>query len=650
MSLRDLANTTSSIDDFGDQPTDGGNEPPPPVRASDALANAMLDDVLTPRLRRLLTSPSSLIVIKTTDAAMAELLDRHLNELEKTRIVEAFSEPHKSGGKLEPRGRAELRMLERGQSVILISQDPERILVPEALATADAVIDVSAPGLAVVRKVIRAVTGKNVRGLQQADINGLSIHEIIAAIRPNLSPRQCLNNLRRGAQARQAPTSTSTAIPLEDLALTKIVSNWAFETLRVMGKVAGGELDASALPYACLEGPPGCGKTTLASSLAHSAGWTFVGTSVGSWFAESGGHLGDVIRAARKFFDALALAGGPVVGLIDEIDSLPSRAAIDADHGSWWTPVITFVLTEIDRLRKSGRPILLIAATNHGDRLDTALTRAGRLERRVSVLLPDEGERRAMFGKLLGDRIEAKGLATLARLAVEATPAQIGSWCGAAIAAAQSRNRSLSLRDLVELIAPSGQRSTDLDRAIALHEAGHAIAARELDLPVLEISIIGAADGVGGWVNTRLDDRLMTRDRVERLATVMLAGRAADTVLGHGPHAGAANDIENVNALLRAAMLDFGLYGSLTNGSNTDLRNFEGPGMSFWSVIRAETKRALDRATKIVDHRRDDIFKLVDILLVERVVTGDGLTEILTTDTPDTDPEVDSAAYPVRRP
>lgn len=653
MSLRDRANTTSSIDDFDDQPTDNGNEAPPPVRTSAALANAMLDAALTPRLRRLLASSAILIVIKTVDAATAELLDHYLSTLERGRTIESFTESHKSGGKREPRGRAELTMLERGHSVVLISQDPDRIIVPEALASADAVIDVPAPGLALVRQVIRVVTGKVVRGLQDADIGGLEIYDIITAIRPNLTPRQCVKNLRRAADMRRVSPGTNGAIPLHDLALTKVVSDWAGDTVEIMNKVASGELGASALPYACLEGPPGCGKTTVAASLARSAEWGFVDTSVGSWFAESGGHLGDVIRAARKFFDALAHADGPVVGLIDEIDSLPNRAAIDADHSSWWTPVITFVLTEIDRLRKSGKPILLIAATNHADRLDTALVRAGRLERRISVLLPDQGERRAMFGKLLGSKIADKGLSTLARLSVGATPARIGRWCRAAMAAAESGNRSLALRDLIDLIAPADQRSSDMDRAIALHEAGHAIVAHELGLPVAEISIIGTGGGVGGWVHTAQDDRLMTRDGVERLVAMMLAGRAADSVLGDGPHAGAASDIETVNALLRTAMLEFGLYDSLTTGPNTDLRNFGSPGTSFWNVVRTETDRALGRATEIIERRRSDVFKLIEALLAERVVTGDRLAEILKTDTrvpSHTDSDIGEADCSVRRP
>lgn len=221
------------------------------------------------------------------------------------------------------------------------------------------------------------------------------------------------------------------------------------------------------------------------------------------------------------------------------------------------------------------------------------------------------------------------------------------------MAAAESGNRSLALRDLIDLIAPADQRSSDMDRAIALHEAGHAIVAHELGLPVAEISIIGTGGGVGGWVHTAQDDRLMTRDGVERLVAMMLAGRAADSVLGDGPHAGAASDIETVNALLRTAMLEFGLYDSLTTGPNTDLRNFGSPGTSFWNVVRTETDRALGRATEIIERRRSDVFKLIEALLAERVVTGDRLAEILKTDTrvpSHTDSDIGEADCSVRRP
>jgi ATP-dependent Zn protease len=234
----------------------------------------------------------------------------------------------------------------------------------------------------------------------------------------------------------------------------------------------------------------------------------------------------------------------------------------------------------------------------------------------------------ALFASCLGERIGREGLSSLARLAVLATPARIESWCKSAIAAAEAVGRPLMLRDLVELVAPRGQRSERTDRAVALHEAGHAIVAWDLGVPVTEISIlsIGAA---GGWVQTELDDPLITRDKVERLAAVMLGGRAADVELGDGAHAGAATDLDNVNRLLRSAMLEFGLFGPLTTGVNSDTRNWPKAGTSLSLAIGEEIERALSRAGEIVRRRRDDVFRLVEVLRVERVVTGEGLAQLL---------------------
>lgn len=634
MSLSKL-NNPSTIDDAEDTDDDGQDTgsvafPVAAERPGEALARLMLGAALSPKkLKTLLEGTSRLIVIRTIDEAAARLLDSYLTGYDRSMAVQAYTELHRSGGRHEPQGRDELRKLEYGRSVILISQDPERMLVPEAIGNADTVIAVPAPDLATVRKTIHAVTGNRVRGLRQSDIDGLGIRDLTAAIRPGLSARDCVANLRRAAGNRaKGPDGMSNVRALEDLAMTKTVSDWAFATLRLMEKVVADEVDASALRYACLEGPPGTGKTTVAAALAKSAGWIFVSTSVGKWFAESGGHLGDVIRAARRFFDEIALAKGPVVGLLDEIDGLPNRAVMDPKDAQWWTPVVTFVLTEIDRLRQSGKPVLLIAATNHVDRLDAALIRPGRLETKVPVLLPDVDDRRRLFHGFVGSLLPADATATLARLAVMATPAQIESWCKTALAAADTQNRALQLRDLLGLVTPPDGRSAEKDRAVALHEAGHAIVAHDLGLPVAEISILSMG-AIGGFVNTgQQDQNVLTRAEVERLGAMILGGRAADTALGLGAHAGAAADIEAVNTLLRSAMLDLGLYGSLRTAKNTDSRNFR-DGVPLATAIELELNQLLERAVEIVNRRQRDVFRLVAVLLKERVVTGERFIDIL---------------------
>jgi hypothetical protein len=628
MSLRSLKNRSALTQEPDELDLAPSSATPPHERTSEALARCMLEAVLTPSLRQLFKTPARLIVLRTTDEATANLLETHMSAMENAPVVEAITERHKIGGRPEPQGEAELDMLERGRSVILLSPDPERLLVPQALRGADAIISVPDPDADVIRKTIRAVTGGRVRGLLAADIAALSLSDVRVAIRPGLSARECLLNLRRTARLRQHPVEHSPAVPLDRLALTRPVKEWTNRTLLLMEGITQGTTDPSALRFGCLLGPPGTGKTTLAHSLAHAAGWRYLPTSVAEWFAQSDGHLGGVIRAAKQFFAELASAREPIVALIDEIDSLPSRMSMEPRDAQWWSPVVAYCLTEIDALRRSGRPILILGATNHFAKLDPALIRPGRLEWHVKIMPPDLGERAQVFGKYLEDRIEAGGLRTLARLAVLATPAQIESWCVSALANAQGENRPLRLYDLLELIAPRGIRSADKDYAVALHEAGHAVVAFELGLPIAEISILPFGS-VGGWVNTEGNDGLFTRPQMERLAVTLLGGRAADTVLGVGAHAGAAADIDSVNTLIRAGMLDMGLYGSLANGLNSDPGNWQNTGLSLAAAINNELNRLYGEAAAIITRRQADVLRLADALVEERVITGEGLQSIL---------------------
>ncbi len=630
LSTLNTSNTDNDVDLEDEDVAARSPTPPPPERPGEALARLMLEAALGPkRLRRLLQAQSSLVILKSADSAAARLLDTYLSGRDHGVAVQAYTELHRTGGRYEQQGQDELRKLAYGRSVILISQDPERLLVPQAVRSADCIIEVPAPTLAVIRKTVRAVTRQRVRGLVQSDIDGLSIDDLTTAIRPDSSARACVLTLRRAAaHCSDSPDGLNGVRGLDSLAMTQTVSSWAFKTSQLMKQVQAGDLESSALRYACLQGPSGTGKTTVAAALAKTAGWTFVSTSVGTWFAESGGHLGDVIRAARRFFDEIALAKGPVLGLLDELDALPDRAALAPKDQQWWTPVITFVLTEIDRMRKANKSILLIGATNHPDRLDAALVRPGRIEVDVPVLLPDLEDRKRLFEGFVGQTISADGIASLARLAVMATPARIESWCTSALARAEARGSKLALRDLLELVAPLDGRSAEKDRAIALREAGHAIVAHELGVPVAEISILSMG-AIGGFVNTAgHDQEILTRAGIERLATTMLGGRAADMVFGPGAHAGAASDIEAVNSLLRSAMLDLGLYGSLRTAKNTDMRDFHA-GVPLATAIDAELNRVLEHVISIITRREKDLLGLVKVLIDERVITANRFAEIV---------------------
>ena len=379
-----------------------------------ALARCMLDAALSRRQRRILRRPGQVIILATFDEPSVEMIHDCLRAMAIGPRIVMMAERSRHG-RYKSGGVEQLSVLEDGRSILFVTTDAAARLAPEVHAAADEHIILPPPDVRTVRRTIRAVTGAVARGLIAADLSGLSSLDIITAIRPTISSAQCVANLRRASQRRRGPEGAGSARPLGELALTRAVRSWSEDTLATMAEVTEGSAPVSILRYGVMQGPPGTGKTTIAAGLARSAGWQFHSDSVAGWFSSSDGHLGGVVKAASRFFDNLKAASGPIVGFLDELDALPNRASLDSRDSQWWSPVITHVLLQIDLLRQAGKPILLLAATNHFNKLDAALIRAGRLESHVPVYPPDEDERAELFHSLLkGDgRSEAEILARL---------------------------------------------------------------------------------------------------------------------------------------------------------------------------------------------------------------------------------------------
>src|SRR5690606_13412643 len=152
--------------------------------------------------------------------------------------------------------------------------------------------------------------------LKAADINGLDFDELELALRDGSNASDCVRRLRKAGGAVSG-SGVMAGPGLHDLPLGQDVRIWSHDLLDQMGQVDAGIMAPGDLIFPVLEGPPGTGKTLLASALARSAGWNFVSTSVGSWFANSDGHLGAVVKAATAFIDEV-LSKERTVGLIDE--------------------------------------------------------------------------------------------------------------------------------------------------------------------------------------------------------------------------------------------------------------------------------------------------------------------------------------------
>lgn len=612
---------TDEIDD--EIPDFDHTETPRPRRdnATEALAVMALDAALNRKSRAILKRHPSVIVVETPNADWAAIIAPVVKHMERAPIVKTVTERLKQGGVFHRVGGEELKYLRQGRSVLYISQDPGELLDEAVLATADITITIPTLTPTMLGKVIRSVAGRVARGVT-ADMAALDLAVITSVVRQELTAHQCVTNLNRAVMRKVHPPMSSGPL-LYELPLTAAMRQWADQTLSDLNAVKAGTIEPERVVFGVLEGPPGTGKTHIAESLARTAGWTFVPTNVGTLFTSGDGALGGVARNLKAFFDQV-VSQEPAIGFMDEIESFPNRATMDNRGRDWWTPVVTLFLTEIDRLRQSGKRVLILGATNYYNRLDAALVRPGRLQQRISVLPSGtEDEVIALLRYHLKDDLMGVDLSKLARIGRGATPAMVEGWLKQARSRARSQSRPLEASDILDEMVPEDDRSPADVRAIALHELGHAVVAHRLGQTVESVSIIPEGSS-GGRTWTKLPTVVPTWESLLDIATVTLGGRAADLVLGEGANAGAEGDLASATELLLAAHERQGLRDSLVFVSALGNRPPE-----TLDAVNAELRRLLKRAQAIIDADRDLVLSLADRLIEERVLAGTEIASAL---------------------
>lgn len=551
-------------------------------QAAHVFATEALNTALTRQTRKLLKRDNGIYILHLPDESWSKHFHRAVRSLGTMLTLRVVTALEKRNGVLDRAGVDGLEIVQKGFSTAFISQDPENLLDEAVIAASDATIKVAPMSPVLMRKIIRRVTKGTARGIT-AEMTKLNIDIILSVIRPDLTARQCVENLQRAVDRQSGPPAKTVPL-LVDLPLTTPIRDWTDQMLADLESVKAKTLLPEALVYAALEGQPGTGKTLLAESLAATAGWNFVSSSVGGWFAASDGALGGVAKKVRGFVDSV-LAAEPAIGFLDELDALPSRETLHERGRDWWTPIVTLFLVEIDRMRKSGKQVLLLGATNFYDRLDPALIRHGRLAQRVSVLPPSNDiDARALLRHFFEQDLTTAEIEKLVRFTVGVTPASVEGWSKAAKAIARASRRNLSVDDVIAQATPSDSRSASDILATARHEIGHALVAQRLGHFVESVSIL--RDGASGGQTISIPPTtIMSRGVIDDLVTVALAGRAADIVFGEGPNAGAKGDLAIATELLIKAQDEYGLGSDLVNASAARLR--PQPIFSFhWTKVR----------------------------------------------------------------
>lgn len=410
----------------------------------------------------------------------------------------------------------------------------------------------------------------------------------------------------------------------------------------------GGKLPKGVL----LVGPPGTGKTLLAKATAGEADVPFFSLS-GSDFVEM--FVGVGAARVRDLFKQ-AKEKAPCIIFIDEIDSIGRTRGrgMAMSSNDERENTLNQLLSEMDGFN-SDKGVIIMAATNRPDILDSALLRPGRFDRQILIDKPDLKGRMQVLEvhvkKLkLSDKIDLKVLASQ-------TPgfagAELANLCNEAALFAARRDKDVvemeDFQDAIERVVAGLEKKNKLispneRKIVAYHEAGHAIVGWLLEHtdPVLKVSIVPRGFAALGYtLQTPLEDRfLMTTEELDDKICALLGGRVAEEIVFGSISTGAQNDLERITNMAFAMVAEYGMseelgYLSLKDSSNPEnsygfnKRYSEDTAQKIDRAVRAIIQKNYKRTLDLLNEQRDKLELMATTLLEKEVLNHLDIREML---------------------
>lgn len=409
----------------------------------------------------------------------------------------------------------------------------------------------------------------------------------------------------------------------------------------------GGKLPKGVL----LVGPPGTGKTLLAKAVAGEAGTPFFSLS-GSDFVEmfvgvGAARVRDLFRQAKE--------KAPCIIFIDEIDAIGRSRGRGMMMGAndERENTLNQILVEMDGFN-TDKGVIIMAATNRPDVLDSALLRPGRFDRQIMIDKPDRRERAEIF------KVHTRNLVLSQDVDMHVLASQTPGFAGAEIANVCNEAAILAARldkDGIEMV----DFESAIDRVIgglekknklispeereivAYHEAGHAITGWFLKHsdPVVKVSIVPRGLAALGYAQYLPEERyLYTKEALVDRMTMAMGGRVAEEIVFGRITTGAQNDLERITKMAYAMVVDYGMSERVGHISfNLSNRVEESP--MFDKPYSEETARVIDeevksiiddvrvRARELLNEKREKLNEMAEALLKKEVLGPKDLVEIL---------------------
>lgn len=406
------------------------------------------------------------------------------------------------------------------------------------------------------------------------------------------------------------------------------------------------ELGAKIPKGALLVGPPGTGKTLLAKAVAGEAKVPFFSLS-GSDFVEmfvgvGASRVRDLFRQAKE--------KAPAIIFIDEIDAIGRARGKNNGFNSndERENTLNQLLTEMDGFGTNSG-VIILAATNRADVLDSALMRAGRFDRQIYVDMPDLNERMEIFQVHLKPLKLAKEIDIdfLSKQTPGFSGADIANLCNeAALIAARKNKKEVEKQDFLDAVdriiggleKKNKIITKDEKRAIAFHEAGHATTSWLLEHahPLVKVTIVPRGRSLGAAWYLPEERQITTTEQILDEMCSALGGRAAEQLIFGKISTGALSDLEKVTKQAYAIVSIYGLNERVGNISFYDSQGRD----AFVKPYSEETARIIDeevskvieaqyqRALKILGENKDKLTQLANKLLEKEVIFKEDLEEI----------------------